>query len=45
MEIVHFDPNGDFAEYEELTLKKDQFEKEADLYLRQAEDGFRRITV
>lgn len=34
MEIVHFDPNGDYAEYEELTLKKDQFEKEADLYQR-----------
>ena len=32
MEIVHFDPNGNYERYEELTLKKDQYEKEADLY-------------
>ena len=32
MEIVHICPTGNYARYEELTLKKDQYEKEADLY-------------
>lgn len=32
MEMIHIAPGGDYARYEELTLKKDQYEKEADLY-------------
>ena len=32
MEMIHIAPGGDYAHYEELTLKKDQYEKEADLY-------------
>ena len=32
MDIVHFVPDGEYERYEELTLLKDQYEKEADLY-------------
>lgn len=32
MNIVHFVPNGEYERYEELTLMKDQYEKESDLY-------------
>ena len=32
MEMIHIAPGGEYARYEELTLKKDQYEKEADLY-------------
>ena len=39
MELIHVAPGGDYARYEELTLKKDQYEKEADqihiAYLRE----------
>ena len=35
MDIVHFVPDGQYERYEELTLLKDQYEKEADLYHRE----------
>ena len=34
MEIVHVVPGGEYERYEELTLIKDQYEKEAELYHR-----------
>lgn len=32
MEIIHIAPGGEYDRYEALTLKKDQYEKEADLF-------------
>ena len=32
MDIVHIVPDGEYERYEELTLMKDRYEKDADLY-------------
>jgi hypothetical protein len=34
MDIVHFVPDGEYERYEELTLMKDRYEKDAGLYQR-----------
>jgi len=32
MEIIHIAANGDYEKYEQLTLQKEELEKEAELY-------------